>query len=165
MKITWKTPKGKTVTEAVGAAERPFVEAIGLEATVRFFEVFGGRYVYFTDMRMQDRNRIAQEFGAETAKLINSVMVGMKYGGGSYRVPLSNIFIARVMRSQGRTIDDISNKLRATDSTVRRWLLPNAVQAEQARKLQTKRHKQAIAEAKAEMNAAAKPVTRAVVRT
>lgn len=56
---------------------------------------------------------IAQIIGVEKA-----LALGGALGGMSFRAPLANKFIARVLRSQGLSTNEIARKIRTTSVTV-----------------------------------------------
>lgn len=98
------------------AQAEPYIEALGLEDTLRFLEEFGGIEVYYTDMPSA-RSKIAGVVGYPKAK-----MLAAKESRLWKRVPLLKEWRAAVYHSQGLKTVEIARKLGVTDASVRRWL-------------------------------------------
>jgi hypothetical protein len=100
----------------------PFVQALGLEAAVRFLMTFGGAPLDLpSDPR--GRSRAEAHLGRETVIALASHINLPR------RIPLSKPWLAAYLHSSGLSVHDIARTLRATDVTVRRWLAKEAERA------------------------------------
>lgn len=98
------------------AQVEPYIEALGLDDTLRFLETFGGTEIYVAT-HPSKRSQIAQLVGNPKAKMLAAVQHRLQR-----RVPLAKKWRASVYRSQGLTIAQIALKLGVSDVMVRNYL-------------------------------------------
>jgi len=134
MKLTWTDWQGKEISGRIDAALWPFVEILGVDGAARFFLTFGGYYIHIPTGAFRDDNRIVHLFGREKADALAQMIREMGFEARSYRVPLVNDFLARYLRSRGKSLAQVCNLLRHTDVSVRNWLKADDVRAERNRK-------------------------------
>jgi len=94
----------------------PYVEVLGVSATIDFLLSFGGAEVYLTT-NPKGRSGLAEMIGAEKAVALAEVIPKMKV-----RVPIPKPWIARCLKSEGLSVASIARRLHVADNTVRRWL-------------------------------------------
>lgn len=98
------------------AQVQPFVDAIGVELTVSFLLAYGGAELYLAD---DPKGRSSHEImlGYDAAKALAASAHLLPR-----RVPLANVWLARMLKWQGHSHSSIARKLRKSDVSVRRWL-------------------------------------------
>lgn len=95
----------------------PYIETLGEDVGIQFLLEFGGSYQYLSE-RPQERSPIVQFVGLEQTRKL-AVRLGLP---GSLRIPLAKPFIARHLKAQGATVNDIARRLHVSDVTIRGWL-------------------------------------------
>ena len=103
---------------AVPGAVRPYVEAIGVDASVDLLLAFGGAELYIAETPGV-RSKVAALIGPEKARALGRVL-----GRGSIRVPTAKRWLAGELKRRDWTVADIARRLKVADWTVRRWLGP-----------------------------------------
>ncbi|MDE4175784.1 helix-turn-helix domain-containing protein [Phaeobacter sp. PT47_59] len=98
------------------AQVEPYIEALGLEDTLRFLDAFGGVEAYIAN-QPSARSRVVQLVGLPKAKMLAENGSRLQR-----RVPLAKEWRAAVYHSQGLPTVEIALKLGVTDVSVRRWL-------------------------------------------
>lgn len=93
-----------------------YVDALGLELTVRFLLRFGGAELYIPD-NPQGRSQLANLIGVDNVRALAEHTHLMQR-----RVPLANAWIAAFLSWQGMPISETARTIRATDVTVRGYL-------------------------------------------
>lgn len=100
----------------------PYVEAIGAERAVALFLALGGSQIYLP-RRSSKRTIAAQTIGADQVERLAAVL-----GHGYIKVPIARQWVAEVMRSEGKSDNEIARLVRADVATVRRWLGPKSAE-------------------------------------
>jgi hypothetical protein len=92
-----------------------FADVMGLDKAVQFLMIYGGGECYFPKR---------PEPGSELVKLLGrEVVIQMaKRPNVPRRVPLAKPWLAHYFAAKGDSTIEIARKLKATDTTVRRWL-------------------------------------------
>jgi hypothetical protein len=98
----------------------PHADALGPEAAVRFLPAFGGAELYVPERPGPD-TAAAALIGQDGMRALHAVS-----GRLQPRVPLANRWLAMMLAWQGHSTAEIARRLRATDTTVRRWLREGA---------------------------------------
>ena len=98
----------------------PFVDAIGIDATITFLMHFGGAELYFA-ATPTGRSRLVDVLGEEAgAALARAAQeAGPRW---QRRVPLAKPWIAQVLHAQGLSKAEIARRLHTSDVTVRKYL-------------------------------------------
>ena len=104
----------------VPAHIEPYVEVLGVELALELFLVCGGSQIYLS-RKSSDRTTAAQTIGASQVERLAERM-----GHGYIKVPLAREWIARTMRAQGKSDNEIARRVRADVASVRRWLGPKS---------------------------------------
>lgn len=94
----------------------PYVDALGVDGAIRFFEEFGGAELYVA-RHPQTRSRVVALVGREAAERLGEMVDRLPR-----RVPLAKRWIAEIYRSRGLSTAEIARRLRASDVAVRGWL-------------------------------------------
>jgi hypothetical protein len=113
-----------TGTQAVPAHLAVYVEALGAPLACRFFLELGGSQIYLSQ-RSGDRSVAAQVIGADKVE-----QLAARVDYGYIKVPLARQWVARQLRADGKSDNEIARLVRADVATVRRWLatVPRAEQ-------------------------------------
>ncbi|AHD01177.1 hypothetical protein [Leisingera methylohalidivorans] len=98
------------------AQVEPYMEALGLEDTLRFLEAFGGVETYIAT-HPTERSKVVELIGYPKARMLAAIENRLQR-----RVPLVKEWRAAVYHSQGLPTVQIALKLGVTDVSVRRWL-------------------------------------------
>ncbi|MFD1342903.1 helix-turn-helix domain-containing protein [Litorisediminicola beolgyonensis] len=98
----------------------PFVDVLGVDATVGFLLEFGGAELYFPKAPKR-RGRVARLVGIEKARQLAAMSERLPA-----RIPLAKPWLAQVLRSQGLPKSEIARRLRVSDVTVRAYLARSA---------------------------------------
>ena len=106
--------------DKVPAYIEPYVEVLGVELALELFLVCGGSQIYLS-RKSGDRTTAAQTIGASQVERLADRM-----GHGYIKVPLAREWIARTMRRQGKSDNEIARTVRADVASVRRWLGPKS---------------------------------------
>lgn len=101
---------------APSAQVEPYIDALGLEDTLKFLEAFGGVEVYIAKHPTQ-RAEVVQVIGYAKARALSSIVDRLQR-----RVPLAKKWRARVYKSQGLSTNKIARKLGVSDVMVRQYL-------------------------------------------
>jgi hypothetical protein len=97
----------------------PYVEVLGTERAVALFLELGGSQIYLAGRRSSERTLAARIIGADQVTRLAAAL------GDSYiKVPLARRWVARVLREDGKSDNEIARMVRADVATVRRWLGP-----------------------------------------
>jgi hypothetical protein len=111
-----ETAEKATGTEAVPAHLAVYVDVLGDDLACEFFLALGGSQIYLSS-RSSDRSIAAQVIGAERVE-----QLAARVDYGYIKVPLARQWVARHLRSKGKSDNDIARQVRADVATVRRWL-------------------------------------------
>lgn len=106
-----------TGTQAVPAHLAVYVEVLGADLACRFFLELGGSQIYLSQ-RSGDRSFAAQVIGADKVE-----QLAARVDYGYIKVPLARQWIARQLRADGKSDNEIARLVRADVATVRRWLV------------------------------------------
>jgi hypothetical protein len=119
--VSTETDIGKLEASGVHTPEHllAYVEVLGIDGALAFFLGVGGSQIYLPK-KSSDRTLAAQTVGAENVERLAELI-----GYGYIKVPLARQWVAQVMRSQGKSDNEIARTVRADVSTVRRWVRPN----------------------------------------
>ncbi|MEP0153572.1 MAG: helix-turn-helix domain-containing protein [Paracoccaceae bacterium] len=98
------------------AQVEPYMEALGLDDTLKFLEAFGGTEIYIAT-HPTARSQVVDLLGFPKAKMLADVEARLQS-----RVPLVKEWRAKVYFSQGLKTVEIARKLGVADASVRRWL-------------------------------------------
>lgn len=98
------------------AQAQPYVDALGLEDALRFFEAFGGTEIYI-GQDPKSRSSVAALVGYAKAKALSEIRDELQA-----RVPLVKKWRANVYASMGLPNAHIARKLGVTDVTIRAYL-------------------------------------------
>jgi hypothetical protein len=101
----------------------PYVAALGPDAAVRFLLAFGGAEFYFAARPGPD-NAAVDVIGIDGVRALAAFSDKLHQ---RQRVPLANRWLAKMLAWQGHSIAEIARRLRASDSTVRKWVRDGAV--------------------------------------
>jgi hypothetical protein len=104
----------------------PFVQALGLDLAVRFLMEFGGAELNI-GADPKGRSRAEALVGRDGILALAGQLSLPR------RVPLAKPFLAAYLHSRGESVAEIARTLRATDVTVRGWLVKEAARAEKFR--------------------------------
>lgn len=96
----------------------PYVEALGVDGAIALFLALGGSQIYLP-RRSSNRTVAAQTIGADNVERLAAAL-----GYGYIKVPLARQWIAKALRAQGKSDNEIARLVRADVATVRRWLGP-----------------------------------------
>lgn len=107
---------------------REFEAVIGLEATLRLVEIYGGTVVYVPGRDLTPEQGLGAELGLtpDACKRLAARM-----GNDRVRVPLTRAWLAQVYRARGASYNEIARKLRVTDSAVYKILDTGGMTAKQ----------------------------------
>lgn len=94
------------------------MDAIGPEAALELFLRFGGAELYYAS-RPTRRSELVRRMGSDVARKLS---VAHAEVGLLRRIPIGNRRIAATLRARGKTVSEIARTVRASDTTVRRWL-------------------------------------------
>lgn len=94
----------------------PYVEALGVDDTIRFLLEFGGAQIYI-GARPGRGSQVAALLGLDKARALGRVHDRLPA-----RVPLVKSWTAQAMFAQGLPIQKIARKMHVSDTAVRRWL-------------------------------------------
>jgi hypothetical protein len=120
MQIRWRDTSGKLITGNIEAEVQPFVKALGMEVTAKLLLRLGGAAIQ-VGLKPRKDSRIVKAIGMDSA-----IALGALFAEASIkRLPLANRFLARFLRSRGRSVGAIAAALRVADVTVRSYLLPD----------------------------------------
>lgn len=120
MEQTWKNATGETLAARVPENIRPYVEALGEEATAAFILEFGGSGLYIsTRDEAATREKITRLIGEDGLFALFDL-----FGNRIERVPVSPVFVARHLKGKGKPVQAIARILHRTDKTVRDYLCP-----------------------------------------
>ncbi len=98
------------------AQVEPYVEALGLEDTLKFIAAFGGTEIYIaTDPK--SRSRVVEVVGYAKARMLASIIERLPR-----RVPLAKKWRAKVYHAMGHSKAEVARKLSVHEDTVRRYL-------------------------------------------
>lgn len=100
----------------VPAQLRVFVDAIGVDRTVKLLLTFGGAPLYIGP-KASAKSRVAREMGMDVARALSAV-----YDKLPSRIPTQKPWLAKVQFSKGLPVLEIARKLHVTDKTVRLYL-------------------------------------------
>lgn len=119
--MSTETDIGKLAAAGVHTPEHllAYVEVLGVDGATAFFLGVGGSQIYLPK-KSSERTLAAQTVGAENVERLAELI-----GYGYIKVPLARQWVAQVMRSQGKSDNEIARTVRADVSTVRRWVRPN----------------------------------------
>jgi hypothetical protein len=114
MQIRWRDTSGKLITGNIEAEVQPFVKALGMEVTAKLLLRLGGAAIQVGLKPRKD------------SRMDSAIALGALFAEASIkRLPLANRFLARFLRSRGRSVGAIAAALRVADVTVRSYLLPD----------------------------------------
>ncbi|HEY5209617.1 MAG TPA: helix-turn-helix domain-containing protein [Stellaceae bacterium] len=95
---------------------KPYIDAIGADATLRVLLHLGGAPLYFSDTPTE-RSRLVRVIGIDKAKAL-----GKALGRGHQRVPSARRWIAIQLHDRGEPVLEIARRLHCNDTTVRRYV-------------------------------------------
>ncbi|MBA5777456.1 helix-turn-helix domain containing protein [Stappia sp. F7233] len=101
----------------------PYVDALGVDDTIRLLLELGGSQIHLPRAGTSSRSMAAGLLGAEKIAMLAAVM-----GHGYIKVPLGKKWIAQVMFARGESLNAIARTVRSDVATVRRWQLNDALQ-------------------------------------
>jgi hypothetical protein len=120
MEQAWKNHLGQTLVARVPANVLPYVGAVGMDGAARFLLAFGGGNLRPPKTkRGSSFRKIADVVGEEAAgRLVDA------FGPVIERVPVAPSFIARHLKGEGKSIQQIARVLHRVDVTIREYLQP-----------------------------------------
>jgi len=98
------------------AQVEPYVEALGLEDTLKFIGAFGGTEIYIAS-DPKSRSRVVEVVGYPKARMLASIIEKLPR-----RVPLAKQWRAQVYHAMGYSKAEVARKLSIHEDTVRRYL-------------------------------------------
>ncbi|MBT8170435.1 helix-turn-helix domain-containing protein [Falsiruegeria litorea] len=98
------------------AQVEPYLEALGLDDTLKFIEAYGGTEIYIAQ-QPQSRSSVVDLVGYAKARALAVIDFRL-----ARRVPLAKKWRAQVYKSQGLKTVEIARKLGSAESTVRLYL-------------------------------------------
>lgn len=104
-----------------------FVRVLGEEAAIHLMLTCGGAPLALSEHPGAE-SMVVQAVGHEKA-----VALWVEFGNRIERMPISNLWIARVLRGRGESINAIARRLRVTNKTVWTWLRFDRVVEERRR--------------------------------
>lgn len=93
-----------------------YVQVLGVEQALELFLALGGSQIYLPK-KSGDNTAAARTIGADNVERLAAA-----FGYGYIKVPLARQWTALVLRSQGKSDNEIAAIVRADVATVRRWL-------------------------------------------
>lgn len=116
MEITWLNSAGKTCAAHVPNHVMPYVDAIGLDATVRLLLTLGGTSVSLPKHYIRD-SALARVLTQEEVLTLSRCL-----GYGDILLPNASSFVSRCLRGQGKSYREIARMVRRTERTVQKYI-------------------------------------------
>lgn len=147
--IEWTSGDGKKVRVGkIGYPIQTYVDAVGLDLAAKFLFVFGGTEVYFTNpSEAEPDSTLSVVMGDVAAGELRSHVVRARGGSGPVRLPVGREFLAKYLRSKGEPVTRIAPILRASEVSLRIFLLSDEERLQARLVGASKRVQSALAEA------------------
>ncbi len=121
----WTDSRGNHHAGRIPAHVSCIVGAIGLELTVKLIMELGGAALNFGAKRSDSNSRLVTCLGQEAARALAEKLTNKT--SRTMRIPVASKFIARHLRGQGLSGQEIARILHRSDVSVREYLRPDGV--------------------------------------